>query len=83
MAFSTVEVGFVDEDDIGQFEETCLFRLDAVATCRSFHHHNAVGHRCTSKLGLTRAHGFNQHTVPSTSEEKASHVFNDEGHAAR
>ena len=83
MAFSTVEVGFVDENDVGQFEETRLFRLDAIASGRPFDHHDAVGHGCTSKLGLTRAHGFNQHTVPSTSEKKPGHVFDDEGHTAR
>jgi hypothetical protein len=52
MPVCALKVRFVDQYNVGQFEQTGLFGLYAIATCWAFDNHNSVGYRSTTQLGL-------------------------------
>jgi len=82
VALCTVKVALVDQDEVGEFEQTCLLCLDAIAACRSFHNNDAVCHRSTSQLGLSSTDGFDDYPIPATTEQVCSHVAHHHGYRA-
>ena len=74
MAFRTVKVRFVHQNEVRQFEQTCFLRLHRVATGGAFHEHDAVGHRGTAHLGLTRTHRFDDDQGPAAAVEDLHEV---------
>ena len=59
----TGQIGFVDDDDIGDFQDAGFFPLQFVAGLRLQHEHDDVGHPPDRRIALAGADGFNEDAV--------------------
>ena len=69
------QIRFVDDDDIGDLEDTGFFPLQLVAGLRLHDEYNRVGYSPDRRIGLAGADGLNKDTVKPKGFHQVQHEF--------
>ena len=77
-----VSVALIDHEQVGDLEQPCLCRLNAVAHTWRKQHDGGVGSRCDVDLGLTHADGLDEHDVEASRLENSHRLRGSGRHAA-
>jgi hypothetical protein len=78
-----VEVGLVDDHQVGQFHHALLDGLQVVARVGQLHQHEQVGHAGHGGLALAHAHGFDDDDVEARGLAQQHGFTRLLGHAAQ
>ena len=74
-SISAGQIGFVDHDDVGDFQNPGLFPLQFVAGLRLQDEHDNVGHTADRDVALTGANGFDKDAIePETPSSHSASV---------
>ena len=72
---ATRQVAFVDDDDIGNFQDSRLFPLQFIARLRLQYQHNDIGYPANCNFSLPGANRFDKNAVKSKRLHRIQHHF--------